>query len=198
MGIAAMVLKGTRFVNLFLVGLLAGLLVGILMVEFTLLDVSASVYTTVGKPKHEIFEPIAAVYILVVVSGILNLSLMRREFRTTAFVLTLAGVLCIIASIITTLLVNVPINAEIIDTSSVENPPADWAETRDRWNVFHALRTVLMIVAFLCLLLATTFTSRPGRVGRPSVWGPQRRYVPQGRNACHSWIADCTPDRRRT
>jgi uncharacterized membrane protein len=139
-----------------LVGLLAGVLVGILMVEVALLDVPASVYTAVQKPKHETFEPIAVVYALTAVTGITSLAMSRREFRTTAFALTAAGMLCLIASIVTTLLVNVPINADIIETWSIENPPADWAEVRDRWNLFHAIRTALNALAFACLLLAAT------------------------------------------
>ncbi|MGH3089950.1 MAG: anthrone oxygenase family protein [Rubrobacteraceae bacterium] len=160
-------MRVSRFTNLFLVGLLAGLLVGVLMVEIALLEVPASVYTAVEKPKHEVFEPIAIVYVLVVVSGIFILSMSRREFKTTTFVLTLVGMLCVIASVITTLLVNVPINAEIMDAWSVENPPANWAEVRDRWNLFHAIRTVSMVVAFFCLSLAATLTRNvnPNRGG---------------------------------
>lgn len=163
----ALALRVSRFTNLFLVGLLAGLLVGVLMVEIALLEVPASVYTAVEKPKHEVFEPIAIVYVLVVVSGIFILSMSRREFKTTTFVLTLVGMLCVIASVITTLLVNVPINAEIMDAWSVENPPANWAEVRDRWNLFHAIRTVSMVVAFFCLSLAATLTRNvnPNRGG---------------------------------
>lgn len=165
-----MVLKFTRFVNLFLVGLLAGLLVGVLMVEMALLEVPASVYTAVEKPKHEFFGPIMPPFmILVIASGIVVLSLIRREFKTTTFALTLVGVLCAITLVITTLLVNVPINAEIMDVWSVENPPADWAEARDRWNLFHAIRTILAVTAFFCLLLAATSPSlaRPDRAGEP-------------------------------
>ena len=45
------------FANLFLVGLPAGLLVGVLLVELALLELSASAYTAVQKTKHGIFEP---------------------------------------------------------------------------------------------------------------------------------------------
>ncbi len=87
------------------------------------------------------------------------------------FVLTAIGVVCTIALTTTTLLVNVPINSEIINTWSVNNPPADWAQVRDRWNLFHAIRTVLAVVALLCLLLAamipqaTQYPSRDGNFG---------------------------------
>ena len=143
-----------RFVNLFLVALLAGLLVGVFIVERALLEVSASVYTAVQKPKHEVFEPIMPVFnTLVIVSGLMVL-LLIRDRRTWEFGLTAIGVVCTIALTTTTLLVNVPINSEIINAWSVKNPPADWAQVRDRWNLFHAIRTVLAVAALLCLLLA--------------------------------------------
>ncbi len=150
-----MVLKVARFVNLFLVALLAGLLVGVFIVERALLEVSASVYTAVQKPKHEVFEPIMPVFnTLVIVSGLPVVLLLIRDRKTWVFGLTAIGVLCTIALTTTTLLVNVPINSEIINTWSVDNPPAYWEQVRDRWNLFHAIRTVLAIMALLCLLLA--------------------------------------------
>ena len=160
-----------RFGNLFLVGLLAGVLVGILMVEMALLEVGASVYTAVEKPKHEVFEPTWVIYVLVVLSGILVLSLSRREFKTTTFVLMLVGTLLIVASTVTTVLVNVPINSEIMATWSVDTPPTDWAEVRDRWNLFHAIRTALNVAAFFCLLLAVML---PPNRSRPSAPAPDR------------------------
>ena len=149
-----MALKIARFFNLFLTGLLAGLLVGIVFVELAFLDLSASVYTAVEQPKHRVFEPIMPVFItFVIVSGILVLLLMRQR-RTLPFVLSLVGVLCTIVLVVSTLLVNVPINSEIINVWSAQNPPADWEQVRDRWNFWHAFRTVLAVVAFVCQLVA--------------------------------------------
>jgi hypothetical protein len=73
------VLKIARFVNPFLVALLAGLLVGVLLVELALLEVSASVYTAVEKPKLEVFAPIMPIFnTLVIVVGCAG-CLGRRE-----------------------------------------------------------------------------------------------------------------------
>ncbi len=83
----------------------------------------------------------------------LVLFLMRREFKSLVFAFTLVGVLGTVALMISTVLVNVPINAEIMGVWSVESPPANWAEVRDRWNFFHGLRTILAVVALACLLL---------------------------------------------
>ena len=154
-GTSPVILTIARFVNLFLVALLAGLLVGVFIVERALLEVGPSVYTAVQKPKHEVFEPIMPVFnTLVIVSGLLVALLLIRDRKTWEFGLTAIGVVCTIALTTTTLLVNVPSNSEIINTWSVDNSPADWAQVRDRWNLFHAIRTVLAVVALFCLLLA--------------------------------------------
>ena len=42
--------------------MLAELLVGVLLVELALLEVSAAVYTALEKPKHEVFAPIMPIY----------------------------------------------------------------------------------------------------------------------------------------
>ena len=150
-----MALAVARFINLFLVALLAGLLVGVFIVERALLEVGPSVYTAVQKPKHAMFEPIMPIFnTLVIVSGLLVVVLLLRHRRSWVFGLTVVGVACTIVATITTLLVNVPINSEIINAWSVDAPPADWARVRDRWNLFHAIRTVLAVVALFCLLLA--------------------------------------------
>ena len=160
-----MALKAARFVNLLLVGLLAGLLVGVFLVELALLEVGPAVYTAVQKPKHEVFQPVMPVLdTLVIVSGLLVLFLIPDR-KTWVFGLAVVGVACTTALTATTLLVNVPINSEIINVWSVENPPADWTEVRDRWNFFHGLRTVLAVVAFSCLLLATVLPT-PARAKR--------------------------------
>ena len=106
------VLKIARFVYLLLVALLAGLLVEVAFVEVALLDLPASVYAAVQKPKHEVFEPVMPIFVtLVIASGLLILFLMRREFKSLVFALTLAGVLGTVALMICTVLVNVSINA---------------------------------------------------------------------------------------
>ena len=79
-GTSPVVLTIARFVNLFLVALLAGLLVGVFIVERALLEVGPSVYTAVQKPKHEVFAPIMPVLdTLVIVSGLLVVLLLIHD-----------------------------------------------------------------------------------------------------------------------
>ncbi|GAA1755346.1 hypothetical protein GCM10009767_13320 [Kocuria aegyptia] len=164
-----------RLLHLLLVAVLAGLLVGVALVELALLEVGPSVYTAVQKPKHQVFAPIMPVLnTLVIAAGLLVLLLMTRAPRTLApgaLAFTAAGLACTIALTVTTVLVNVPINAEIISSWSVEHPPADWAQVRDRWNLFHAVRTVLALLAVGCLLVAML----PAPHGRTGTAGGRAR-----------------------
>lgn len=171
-----------RFLHLFLVAVLAGLLVGVALVERALLEVGPSVYTAVQKPKHEVFAPVMPVLdTLVIAAGLLVLILMnrtRRPLAPGAVAFTAAGVVCTIALTVTTVLVNVPINAEIIGSWSVEHPPADWAQVRDRWNLFHTIRTVVALLALVCLLVTAL---RPAPHGRAGTAGGRTRSGAQDR-----------------
>jgi uncharacterized membrane protein len=59
-----------------------------------------------------------------------------------------------------TLVVNVPINKELM-TWSQETPPADLAETWMKWEFSHSIRTLMAIAAFVCQAIALSLaTSR--------------------------------------
>ncbi len=62
------------------------------------------------------------------------------------------ALVCLLVALVTTLLANVPINADQL-TWSPEAPPADWMAVRDRWVAAHALRTGLAVAALVCQIL---------------------------------------------
>ena len=128
-----------------------------------MLGLSATVYTAVEIPKHQVFGPVMPWLMGLTLTAGLILLLLLRNPRTAAFALASISVLCIVVLITTTLLVNVPINAEMMTTWSVEAPPANWAQVRDQWNVFHSIRTVLAILAFGCQI-AAVLMRQPVRV----------------------------------
>ena len=152
-------IRATRFVNLLFGGLYAGFLVAVLFIEITLRDVGPDVYTVVEQVKHANLNLLAAATIApMLASGALLLILWRGP-RGAAFVLTLAGLLCMVVALAITLLVNVPINAAQM-TWSPQAPPADWAAVRDRWQLAHALRTAMAIAGLSCQIVAALAPTR--------------------------------------
>jgi uncharacterized membrane protein len=77
----------------------------------------------------------------------------HRLQRRTAFRLVLAGVGLLLVALAITLTVNVPID-HAIDRWTIETLPPDWTSSRDRWQLFHTLRTFACLAGFGCALAA--------------------------------------------
>jgi uncharacterized membrane protein len=58
-------------------------------------------------------------------------------------------------SLISTIIFNVPVNLAT-GRWDAANPPADWKETRNRWEFFQGLRSWLLLIGFVLLCLAVT------------------------------------------
>ena len=65
----------------------------------------------------------------------------------------------VLPSVITTLAVNVPINAAT-SRWDPEHPPPDWRATRQRWEQFQGIRTVPLLLAFILICLAISLDSQ--------------------------------------
>lgn len=101
-----------------------------------------------------------AIRVLIPLGVVLNLALvftvvsgvLARGGRPS-FYLLLAASLCIIVAVLVTVFGNWPINNQII-TWSINSPPANWTELRDEWWRLHVVRTVMIITALSCVILA--------------------------------------------
>jgi uncharacterized membrane protein len=63
-----------------------------------------------------------------------------------------------VVALVSTIIFNVPINSAT-GKWSVENPPENWKETRNRWEFFQGLRSWLLLIGFVLLCLAITLHS---------------------------------------
>ncbi len=158
----------SRYVNLLFGGLYAGFLVAVLFIEIALLGFSPEVYVTVEQVKHTNLNGLAAATITPSLGSGLVLLVLLEQRRSRPYYLTVAGVLCSVAALLITLLVNVPINAAQM-TWSAHALPADWQAIRERWQLAHAARTVLAVAGLNCQLLAALWPA-----GRPSGYRPGR------------------------
>jgi uncharacterized membrane protein len=148
----------------FLSGLFTGLMLTFLIViQRVLVSLSASEYTRImqgliaGADRPPI---VPAIVIVTVLAPLVTLIQMRHDRQSPVFRLTLIGwVLFVLGVLVVTVGFNAPIN-NVINTWSVQAPPADWMETRDRWNQLNLLRTPASALAFLCFLLALAAPER--------------------------------------
>lgn len=72
-----------------------------------------------------------------------------RYKRSNGFYFGLASFFLIIVTLIITLTVLVPIDKQIIEWKTNSLPP-QWEYIRDRWKLFHALRTLTSLASFGC------------------------------------------------
>jgi uncharacterized membrane protein len=105
--------------------------------------------TFLADGKHMITNLGAAMAVLMIaaiVAGLLVVVLLFRYRSTTAAWLALAGLLLMVAVLVVTLSVEVPIDNKISGWSATTLPP-DWQHIRARWAAFHTLRTFLSVGA---------------------------------------------------
>lgn len=139
-----------RFTGLLFSGLFAGFLTGVLVLELSLRDFDASVYTQVRLVELDSLDTLA---VATLVPALLATALaVFGTFRTKARWSTIAALALLVFVFGLTLVVNLPINADQL-TWNVSSPPADWSDVRDRWQTAHAIRTAAAILAFGCLAI---------------------------------------------
>ena len=147
-----------RFIRLDLILVLAlftGTLFGI-WIGSNPLKLSAAAYVEVTQNMLRSLGPVMQVLgpLSIILTITLAVLLKGRERY-----LLLAAVGCIIATAIITFAVNQPINSELM-TWSIDTPPANWMELRDRWWSGHVARTLTAIAGLVFALLGVVGSSR--------------------------------------
>lgn len=143
-----------KYVSLVFAGLFAGFLTGVLVLELSLRSFDGAVYTQVRLVELDSLDKLAVATLLPAL--IATAVLVYRDRRWPA----VAALALLISVFVLTLVVNLPINAAQLEWS-VQSPPADWADVRDRWQIAHAIRTVAAVLAFGSLAAERFFRSAP-------------------------------------
>ena len=151
-----------RGASLLFAGLFAGFLLAVLVLETSLREFDASVYTQVRQVELDRLDALASATLLPALAATVVLVVAERG-RGHGRRLVAAALVLLVAVLVITLAVNLPINSDQLDWD-VQVPPADWADVRDRWQIAHAVRTAAAASAFACLgLAALTRRPVPGR-----------------------------------
>lgn len=115
--------------------------------------VTASFYTEkmqyaihhIGTP---LFGALIATTALCLLSALLYL---KHDRRTSA--LLFAAMVCFLAGALITKFGNIPL-LDMIDTWSVQSPPANWLDIAERWYMFHTVRFGIDLIGLLLAVVS--------------------------------------------
>jgi hypothetical protein len=161
-----MFVKLAQFLSIMLYVLVAGVMWGTwLSLGRTMTRYDATTFLADGQHMIANLATIMAVLMIsaVVVSLLATLLLFGRRSIGAGW-LALAGVLLMVAVIVVTLSVEVPIDNKI-KTWTTATLPSDWMDIRARWAAFHTLRTFLSLAAVAAAVGAALTTRPAGRAG---------------------------------
>ena len=164
-----MLIKLAHFLEIMLYVLVAGVMWGTwLALGRTMTQYGAGTFLTDGKHMIANLGVVMAVLIIAaVVAGLVAAFWLFRARSTTAAWLALAGLLLMVAVLVVTLAVEVPIDNKISSWSVATLPP-DWRDIRAQWAGFHTLRTFLSLGAVAAAVgAALTAQVMPSRVTGP-------------------------------
>jgi hypothetical protein len=132
-------------------GLFAGFLITVLILELSLRDAGAGVYTQVRLVELEHLGGLATVLLVpaVLATATVVFSLFRQPGRGRW--LALVAMVLLLTALVISASISVPINTDQVSWS-VLAPPGNWADVRDRWQIAHAARTIAAVLGFLLLI----------------------------------------------
>jgi uncharacterized membrane protein len=149
----APLIKLTRYVSLLGGGLFAGGSLAVLVLELALRRLDGTAYTEVRQATHDVFPWYIGAILVPTYLAVVMLVVLARRAGSPALRPAAAALILLVLALVVSFAVNAPINIEQIDWNA-QAPPADWASVRDRWQIAHAVRTVLCVIALGCLGVA--------------------------------------------
>jgi uncharacterized membrane protein len=139
----------------------------------TMDQLSGETFIAVG---HQMIQnlgvPMAVLLPLALLSALVTLVLLWPA-RTAAFWWLAAGFALMVAALVITLAVEVPIDNQI-ETWTAATLPGDWRSIQSRWELWHTIRTFASIAAVVAATISAVVAPRPSQP-------PTTPFVPPGR-----------------
>ena len=137
-----------QFVNVLLFALVMGVFWGTwFSLSRSIASIRAETFLEVGHTMiANLGGPMSILMPAALASSLLLLLVLFRQRHGAAFNLALASLALMVGALVVTLAVNVPIDDQINQWTANALPPG-WTATRDRWELYHTIRTFLSIVA---------------------------------------------------
>jgi uncharacterized membrane protein len=167
------ILHAVQFIHLFLFALVLGVFWGTwFSLSRSIASITPGTFLEVGHLMiANLGAPMAVLMPATLLSALPVLVMLFRLHQRRAFYLTLGGVGLLVGALIITLTVNVPIDDEI-NQWTVNSLPTSWTIERDRWQLYHTIRTFTCMAGFACAIAAVlwgadTGHQQPARLNTP-------------------------------
>lgn len=142
----------TRLLNIFLAALLTGIIVTVWIVDNPQ-NLPAEQYIVIQQNMVRSLNDLMPVLGAITILSTLVSAALQRKKKDVFITLLIAAFLFIVTGLITRL-GNQPINAVVMTWKS-NSIPANWTGLKDKWWLFHEIRTVSSTIALLLVLWAS-------------------------------------------
>jgi hypothetical protein len=153
-----------QFINLFLLSLVTGVFWGTwLGLSRSMGLLSAETFVEVGHAMIGNLGTIMAILMPAAMVSTLPVLYLLYRRRPKRFYVTLLGFILFVLALLITLFIEVPLDFQFSQWT-MATLPANWQQLRDRWELFHFLRSSFAVIG-LALLLAGALFWRDRRSG---------------------------------
>src|SRR5262245_31681880 len=157
-----------QFISILLSALVTGVFWG------TWLGLSRSIalftpetFLTIGHAMIGNLGTVMAILMPAAILATLAVLFLLYRRRSRALYPTLAGFALFVVALAVTLIVEVPIDNQI-EAWTVASLPSDWQQLRDRWELFHVIRTWVSVIGLAFLLVGALLVGGNSTVERRS------------------------------
>lgn len=157
-----------QFINIFLSALVTGVFWGTwLGLSRSIASLTPETFLTIGHAMIGNLGTVMAILMPAAILATLPVLFLLYRGRSKALYPTLAGLALFVIALLITLIVEVPIDNQIREWT-VTSLPANWEQLRDRWELFHVIRTWASVIGLALLIAGALFVRDNSAVGRLS------------------------------
>jgi hypothetical protein len=141
-----------QFISILLTALVTGVFFGTwLGLSRSMASLTPETFLTVGHTMIGNLGTIMAILMPAAILSVVPVLYLLYRGRSKAFYPALAGFGLFIVALLITLIVEVPIDNQIAGWT-VTSLPANWQQLRDRWELFHTIRSWVSVIGLALLL----------------------------------------------
>ena len=158
-----------QFISILLSALVTGVFWGTwLGLSRSMASLTPETFLSIGHTMIGNLGLIMAILMPAAILATLPVLFLLYRRRSWALYPTLVGFALFVIALVVTLIVEVPIDNQI-EAWTVASLPADWQQLRDRWELFHAIRTWVSVIGLALLILGVLLVGDNSAVERRPV-----------------------------